>query len=271
MRLSSERSFKCALLAIAMLAGLTGSIGARAAGTRPPLIVMVHGWAGDRRVWIPVLHRLHLPAVAVDLPGHGKNRWDVSGWPISRFSEAIEQSRIRARHDCVVLVTHSNGSYVALDYWRHHRGNVGAMVIVEGTFTRPYRSPDSFEQQIAQVTGNWGAYSQKPFGLDHARNSTAELVRRIAASARPSTARATLEMLLDPAIWEQPAITVPVTYVLTQSPSWTEAERARLRAAAANAEFIELGPLSHYAQLDAPDDVARIIEQAAKRATCESH
>ena len=56
-----------------------GPISALRWGTAPPRVVFLHGGGQNAHTWDTVILGLGLPALAVDLPGHGRSEWREDG------------------------------------------------------------------------------------------------------------------------------------------------------------------------------------------------
>lgn len=57
----------------------TAGVSALSWGTAPPRVVFLHGGAQNAHTWDTVVLGLGLPALAVDLPGHGRSAWRDDG------------------------------------------------------------------------------------------------------------------------------------------------------------------------------------------------
>lgn len=57
----------------------TADVSALRWGTTPPRVVFLHGGAQNAHTWDTVILGLAEPALAVDLPGHGRSRWRDDG------------------------------------------------------------------------------------------------------------------------------------------------------------------------------------------------
>lgn len=241
---------------------------AAAAGTSRPVYLMLHGWAGDRSTWEPVRSLLGSRALAIELPGHGSDATDVSGWTMGRFVDALEQRREEAGAKCVVLVAHSNGAYFARQYTRRHPDRVASIVVVEGTFVPPFAAADGMRAATRRLGESWPSYVANPAGLQNAKQQTVDVVRTMTARAALRSALATLEILVERDVMHPNPINVPVTFALAQSPHWTAKHVETLRQMAPKSRFIDLGPLSHYAPLDAPAKVATIVRNSSAGQRC---
>lgn len=254
---------------VAIMLVLAACASATAARDRlSPPVMLVHGWAGDAILWQPVLDRLRGGAVAIDLPGHGKDTTDVQGWAMDRFVAAMERDREALGAKCLVLVGHSNGAYFVRAYAHRFPDRVAAIVIIEGTFLRPFDSVEQLRSRRAAIERGWDAMLEHPFGLEHATASTRAAVQSAMQRASKATALATLDLLQDPMLWRSDPITVPVVFMLARSPFWTASHRLKLSEIASKARFVDLGAVSHYAILDAVDRVAQEITKVRQSARC---
>jgi pimeloyl-ACP methyl ester carboxylesterase len=57
----------------------SGPISAIKWGNEPPEVVFLHGGGQNAHTWDTVIVGLGLPALAVDLPGHGRSAWREDG------------------------------------------------------------------------------------------------------------------------------------------------------------------------------------------------
>ena len=57
----------------------SGDISALKWGAGPPQVVFLHGGGQNAHTWDTVIIGLGLPALAVDLPGHGRSAWREDG------------------------------------------------------------------------------------------------------------------------------------------------------------------------------------------------
>ena len=57
----------------------SGDISALKWGDEPPQVVFLHGGGQNAHTWDTVILGLGLPALAIDLPGHGRSAWREDG------------------------------------------------------------------------------------------------------------------------------------------------------------------------------------------------
>ena len=103
-----------------MQASELGTTGGRDLGTDGPVVVLVHGAGMDRTVWsLQTRWLAHhgMPALAIDLPGHGKNDDDPlpSIFDYGKWLAAVVETNFVDRARPVHLVGHSMGTYVAAE------------------------------------------------------------------------------------------------------------------------------------------------------------
>ena len=74
-------------------------------GEGDPEVVLLHGGGQNAHTWDLVVMQLGLPAVAIDLPGHGHSYWREDGnyWPRENaLAAAVAVERLAPRARCVV-------------------------------------------------------------------------------------------------------------------------------------------------------------------------
>jgi dienelactone hydrolase len=117
---------------------------------RPPAVVLIHGFSGDRRLMSTLARRLAengYGVLAIDVNGHGENRNPFNGGEAEndalrenvkkavdylRNSDLVDGSRI-------VVMGHSMGAGAALDYATHDPNLKGAVMISGGWVLGPER------------------------------------------------------------------------------------------------------------------------------------
>ena len=68
-----------------------GPVSALRFGTSPPRVVFLHGGGQNAHTWDTVIVGLSEPALAVDLPGHGRSAWrDDGDYGPERNAETVE-------------------------------------------------------------------------------------------------------------------------------------------------------------------------------------
>ena len=124
-------------------------------GQRPPAVVLVHGFAGDRNMLSSLARRLAqsgYAVLAIDVRGHGANRNPVPDgrarpdWLFSDLSAAVEYLRGSPYVDGsrIALIGHSMGAGAVLDFATRDSG-VDGVVAISGVqvLVGPYRPPNT--------------------------------------------------------------------------------------------------------------------------------
>jgi len=103
------------------------------AGSRT--VILVHGWTCDETTWdaqVPALSKQYR-VLTLDLPGHGKSASPKDGmFSLELFAKAVEAVRSEAKADKVVLVGHSMGTPVVVQYARMFPQHTAGLVFADG-------------------------------------------------------------------------------------------------------------------------------------------
>jgi pimeloyl-ACP methyl ester carboxylesterase len=125
-----------------------------------PAIVMVHGLAASLHDWdflIPDLVRAGYAGYALDLLGHGASpkpsRRDYKmAWLFDHFDRWLDSLK---RSDPFVIVGHSLGGYLALDYARRYADRVRGLVLISPVFSATQLSPGLRLTHRLPVVSGW--------------------------------------------------------------------------------------------------------------------
>jgi pimeloyl-ACP methyl ester carboxylesterase len=131
-----------AALLVMLIAGLVSGatvdgiqIHSSSHGAGPKTLVLVHGWTCDETTWdaqVPALSKQYR-VLTLDLPGHGKSAPPKDGmYSMELFAKAVEAVRSEAKADKVVLVGHSMGTPVVVQYARMFPQHTAGLVFVDG-------------------------------------------------------------------------------------------------------------------------------------------
>lgn len=98
-------------------------------------LVLLHGFPADSSVWEPMLpHLSGLRVIRMDLPGFGASSMPASV-QLADYAHAIHEALQALNVPVCVLVGHSMGGYVALEYLKHHATHLAGLVLVH---SHPY-------------------------------------------------------------------------------------------------------------------------------------
>ena len=135
-------------------------------GEGEPTLVLVHGWALDRRLWDS--HVAHLAerhrVVALDLAGHGDSGRQRAEWTMAAFGQDVVAVVDALGATEIVLVGHSMGGQVVLEAARRMPERVRGVVLVDTLLDVEERTPpeqidamarqleDAYETTVAQMS-----------------------------------------------------------------------------------------------------------------------
>ena len=127
-------------------------------GAGEPTLVLVHGWATDRRIWADEVHRLAARhrVVTPDLAGHGKSGTDRTDWSIERFGQDVGAVIEAVGAKQVILVGHSMGGLVVLEAARRIRDRVKGIIVVDMLLDAEQQTPaDEIEGAVKQLEADY--------------------------------------------------------------------------------------------------------------------
>jgi pimeloyl-ACP methyl ester carboxylesterase len=117
-----------------------------------PTLVFTHGWGADSREWryaSALADRFHV--VAWDLAGLGASTgYPDRQWSLERMADDLHAVVTATAPDRVILIGHSVGGMINLEYTRRHRDMLGdrvaGVVQLNTTYTNPVRTTRNSER-----------------------------------------------------------------------------------------------------------------------------
>jgi pimeloyl-ACP methyl ester carboxylesterase len=229
-------------------------------GKGPRTVILVHGWTCDDTTWesqVPALSKDYR-VLTLDLPGHGKSGAPKDGkLSMDLFARAVESVRSEAKADRVVVVGHSMGTPVIVQYAYLYPRHVSAMVFVDG---------------IA-ATRNLGPFAWLPGLLLAPRMVRKAMIRGIFSSsttpdmrnhilsmmlaAPASTAIGAMNATCDRAIWKGDVFTQPVLGLYAEK--LRLANRPYMKTHFPNQQNVEIAGTGHFLMLEKPDEFNRLL------------
>jgi len=129
-----------------------GPISALTFGDEPPQVVFLHGGGQNAHTWDTVILGLGLPALAIDLPGHGHSEWREDGdYGPKRNADAIAPVIRALAPDAVLVVGMSLGGLTALRLAVVAPELVRRLVLVDVTPSAPERHTEMTDAQKGTV------------------------------------------------------------------------------------------------------------------------
>lgn len=225
-------------------------------GKGPKTVILVHGWTCDDTTWqsqVPVLAKEYR-VVTLDLPGHGK-----SGSPsdsklsMDLFARAVEAVRSEAKADRVVLVGHSMGTPVIVQYARLYPRHTAAMVFVDGLVSPVGNIPGGSPLSAAFAGANGHKAREAMIRAMFSSATTPDMQKHILAmmlGAPEATAVGAMDATTDPAIWKNDVLTQPVLGIYADKSAL--ANREYMKVHFPNLEYTEIAGTGHFLMLEKP-------------------
>ncbi|MGV0791282.1 alpha/beta fold hydrolase [Mycolicibacterium sp. XJ1819] len=136
----------------------SGPISALRFGDAPPRVVFLHGGGQNAHTWDTVVLGLGEPALAVDLPGHGRSAWREDGDYGPKLNASLVEPVLRSlAPDADLVVGMSLGGLTALRLAVAAPDLVRRLVMVDVTPSAPERHTEMTDDQkgtVALVQGD---------------------------------------------------------------------------------------------------------------------
>jgi pimeloyl-ACP methyl ester carboxylesterase len=220
-------------------------------------LVFVHGWTCNMSFW-----RGQVPAfesktrvIVVDLPGHGESAKPQVTYSMDLFARAIDAIMQDAKIDKAVVVGHSMGAPVIRQFYRKYPHKTLALVVVDGPL-RSFGKKEDMERFIAPLRGpGYKEWADKFIDSMFGPNASAELRAEIKTpmlSTPQHVAVSAMEGMIDPAIWGDDKINVPVLAVMTRN--WPPNNEQFYRSLAPKLDYRVMEGVGHFLMMEKPKD-----------------
>ncbi|MCU0499310.1 MAG: alpha/beta hydrolase [Anaerolineae bacterium] len=102
-------------------------------------VVLVHGWVGSWRYWIPLMQQLHLKyrVYAVDLFGFGDSSKNREKYTIEHQVKLLEEFMKELGVPKAAMIGHGLGAQVIMEFAQHHQDMVVRMLIANAPLFDP--------------------------------------------------------------------------------------------------------------------------------------
>jgi len=132
-----------------------------------PVATFLHGAGLNAHTWDATIMALGLPAIAVDLPGHGQSSWrDDADYRAVTNADAVGSVLERLGADCQVLVGQSLGGLSAGVVAATNPGAVCGLVVVDVT---PGLDPEIGAEQVRSFLAGPRDFASRDEIVDRAR------------------------------------------------------------------------------------------------------
>lgn len=221
-------------------------------------LVFVHGWNCDLTFWKHQLDAFpQWRVIAIDLPGHGESDKPRIDYTMSLHARAVDAVLREARVRRAVLVSHSNGTPVARQFYRMFPEKTAGLVIADGAL-RPFAPREQIEQFVAPLRGpGYEDYVRKLIDAmtQPMKNTEARDEIRAAAMRTPQYVSASeMDAIMDDAIWRTDKINVPTLMILAKQPAWNADYESFVRDLVPNLDYRVWEGVSHFLMIDRPND-----------------
>jgi pimeloyl-ACP methyl ester carboxylesterase len=225
-------------------------------------LLLLHGWASDSSIWdlVTPLVRGAGPLIAVDAPGHGGSTRGSAAFTYRLYAEAAHRALATQGGGSAVLIAHSNGGYVAREYWRAFPNDTCAIVLIDGSLRPAFQNPDAMRDRLAAMTEDaWGPLLAS---MDAPPQASVETLRRLPGMHRRADFSAAMEAsraLLDNDLYGDDTIGAPVLLIIGPNPIWTDEHLRWMASVAPQLRIERVRHGSHWLTWDAPNEVAELV------------
>ncbi len=234
-------------------------------GRADEAIVLVHGWSSSTVAWKhqdPSLAELGRVLV-VDLIGHGQSEAPEGEFTAPLLAASVAAAMDDAGVARAVLVGHSNGVPVAMNFYARYPERTLGIVGVDGTLQQLFDRAQ-FESMFGPFLGDQWRETMTTMiefmpgpGLSQADRST---ITEMALATPHVTVTGAAEAMLDPAAWSDDPIEVPLMLVLARQPTWDAAYEAYVRRRAPHVDYRVWSDIGHYIQMERPAELHAALE-----------
>jgi pimeloyl-ACP methyl ester carboxylesterase len=237
------------------------------AGSGYPPLVFVHGAACNRRFWsqqVPRFSSAHR-VLAVDLRGHGESDAPSERYTVRLFAEDLASTCTQLGIESPVVVGHSLGGLVALDFASGYPDEVAAAVLIDSPLLPGGSRAEVVRDLVAGLRGRdpdsalRGYFARRLFGLYDDAATRAWILDQAVLTAPHVTSSLWEESLVS---WDDEAALrtcrVPLLYVDAGTPNADLARAVKLCPGLMIARTIGSG---HFSPLVVPEQVNAVLDR----------
>ena len=236
------------------------------AGKGPKTVILVHGWTCNETTWVSQVPELskEYRVITLDLPGHGQSGSPKDGkLSMELFARAVEAVRKDSKADRVVVVGHSMGTPVVIEYTRLYPEHTAALVFVDGLVNLTPAPPGGGARvpNPSLVGGPDGLKGRETMirGMFSA-STTPDMQKHILSmmlAAPESTAVGAMQATFDPAYWKGDVFTEPVLGLYADHSR--SGDREYMKVHFPNMDYEEIADTGHFLMLEKPEEFNRLL------------
>jgi pimeloyl-ACP methyl ester carboxylesterase len=181
------------------------------------------------------------------------------------FARAVESVRSEAKADRVVLVGHSMGTPVVVQYARLYPPHVSAMVFVDGIVTTPGLGPVAW---LPGLTVRFRMTRQAMIRGTFSASTSPDMRKHILSmmmAAPASTAAGAMNATCERAIWKGEVFTQPVLALYADKSRF--ANRAYMNTHFPNLQYVEIAGSGHFLMIEKADEFNRLLLEFLSKQT----
>lgn len=249
----------------ASIPGPAGSLHLRyREGGRGTPVLLVHGLAGHGRHWLDLMGRLaeagH-PVAAPDLRGHGRS--DASGslhYEVEDYAADLEAFAHALGWRRFVVVGHSLGGAIAVEYSARHPDRVAGLLLVDPNGDMTRAGEDGVAALVAEVRREPHRefeFHFRQFLVDSSPEVTDAILADLVATAPEVLSESFEGSMAHPTADRLRAVECPVAMLVTPLNQGPES----LPALAPDVPVVRVGRTGHWVMLDRPEVVHRFVAE----------
>jgi pimeloyl-ACP methyl ester carboxylesterase len=228
-------------------------------------LLFLHGWNGSSEVWRPIVDRLaeRRRTIAVDVRGFGDSNAAPGPYRVENFSDDLSALIAFADLDPLVVVGHSMGAAVAQRFAIDRPDAVEGLVLIAPVPASGMGFPPKVDAFFRSLPGNpeatnaWLSKLTVKEPVPEIRN----IMRAAAAKVSPSVALESYESWSRLDFADEAATIATPTLVIAPAKDRPDFVRERVADVIEGSRLEILPNAAHYAPLEQPAAIARLIER----------
>jgi pimeloyl-ACP methyl ester carboxylesterase len=229
-------------------------------GNGSKTVIFVHGWTCDDTTWesqVPAVSKDYR-VITIDLPGHGQSGSPKDGhFSMDLFARAVEAVRAEAKAEKVVLVGHSMGTPVVIQYARLYPQHTAGLVFVDGLIRvngisvneQQFAGPDGKKARETMIRGMFSP-ATTPAMQTH--------VLSMMLGAPEATATGAMKAMFQTFKSSDEVMKMPVLGIYADH-SRAGGERDYMTKVYPNLNYVEIPATGHFLMLEKPDEFNRLL------------